>query len=36
MYMIIRYYKILKLQTLFPQGLNIWLNYPQDTTASIW
>ena len=27
---------ILKLQTLFPQGLNISLNYPQDTTGSIW
>ena len=27
---------ILKLQTLFPQGLNISLNYTQDTTASIW
>ena len=23
---------ILKLQNLFPQGLNISLNYPQDTT----
>ena len=23
---------ILKLQTLFPQGLNISINYPQDTT----
>ena len=27
---------ILKLQTLSPQGLNISLNYPQDTTGSIW
>ena len=27
---------ILKLQTLSPQGLNISLNYPQDTTESIW
>ena len=27
---------ILKLQTLSPQGLNISLNYPQDTTLSIW
>ena len=27
---------ILKLQTLFPQGLNISLKYPQDTTGSIW
>ena len=26
---------ILKLQTLSPQGLNISLNYPQDTTGSI-
>ena len=27
---------ILKLQTLSPEGLNISLNYPQDTTGSIW
>ena len=27
---------ILKLQTLSPQGLNISLNCPQDTTGSIW
>ena len=27
---------ILKLQTLFPQGLNVSLNYSQDTTGSIW
>ena len=27
---------ILKLQTLSLQGLNISLNYPQDTTGSIW
>ena len=27
---------ILKLQTLSPQGLNISLNYLQDTTGSIW
>ena len=27
---------ILKLQTLSPQGLNIPLSYPQDTTGSIW
>ena len=27
---------ILKLQTLSPQGLNIPLNYPQDTSGSIW
>ena len=27
---------ILKLQTLSPQGLNIPLNYAQDTTGSIW
>ena len=27
---------ILKLQTLSPQGLNISLNYPQDTIGSIW
>ena len=27
---------VLKLQTLSPQGLNISLNYPQDTTGSIW
>ena len=27
---------ILKLQTLSQQGLNISLNYPQDTTGSIW
>ena len=27
---------ILKLQTLFPQGLNISLTYPQDITGSIW
>ena len=27
---------ILKLQTLSPQGLNISLNYPQDTTGCIW
>ena len=27
---------ILKLQTLCSQGLNISLNYPQDTTGSIW
>ena len=27
---------ILKLQALSPQGLNISLNYPQDTTGSIW
>ena len=27
---------ILKLQTLSPQGLHISLNYPQDTTGSIW
>ena len=26
----------LKLQTLSPQGLNISLNYPQETTGSIW
>ena len=26
---------ILKLQTLVPQGLNISLNYPQDTNGSI-
>ena len=27
---------ILKSQTLSPQGLNISVNYPQDTTGSIW
>ena len=27
---------ILKLQILSPEGLNISLNYPQDTTGSIW
>ena len=27
---------ILKLQTLSPQGLNLSLNYPEDTTRSIW
>ena len=27
---------ISKLQTLSPQGLNLSLNYPQDTTRSIW
>ena len=27
---------ILKLQTLSPQGLNISLNYHQDTTGFIW
>ena len=27
---------ILKLQTLSPQVLNISLNYPEDTTGSIW
>ena len=27
---------ILKFQTLSPQGLNISLNYPKDTTGSIW
>ena len=27
---------ILKLQTLSPQGLNISLNYPEDTIGSIW
>ena len=27
---------ILKLQILSPQGLNISLNYPQETTGSIW
>ena len=27
---------ILKLQTLSTHGLNISLNYPQDTTGSIW
>ena len=27
---------ILKLQTISSQGLNISLNYPQDTTGSIW
>ena len=27
---------ILKLQTLSPQGLNVSLNYPEDTTGSIW
>ena len=27
---------ILKLRTLSSQGLNISLNYPQDTTGSIW
>ena len=27
---------ILKLQTLSKQGLNTSLNYPQDTTGSIW
>ena len=27
---------IVKLQTLSLQGLNISLNYPQDTTGSIW
>ena len=27
---------ILKLQKLSPQDLNILLNYPQDTTGSIW
>ena len=27
---------ILKLQTFSPQGLNISLNYPQNTTGSIW
>ena len=27
---------ILKLQTLSPQGINISLNYAQDTTGSIW
>ena len=30
------YFWILKLQTLSAQGLNISLNYPQDTTGSIW
>ena len=29
-------FRILKLQTLSPQSLNILLNYPQDTTGSIW
>ena len=28
-------FRILKLQTLSPQSLNILLNYPQDTTGSI-
>ena len=27
---------IFKLQRLSPQGLNISLNYTQDTTGSIW
>ena len=27
---------ILKLQILSPQGLNISINYPQETTGSIW
>ena len=27
---------ILKMQTLYPRVLNISLNYPQDTTESIW
>ena len=29
-------FQILKLQTLSPQSLIISLNYPQDTTRSIW
>ena len=27
---------MLRLKTIIPQGLNIGLNYPQDTTGSIW
>ena len=27
---------IVELQTIFPQVLNISLNYPQDTTQPIW
>ena len=29
-------FRVLKLQTLSRQGLNVSLNYPQDTTGSIW